>query len=271
MAPFLEIKDLVKTYPATSAAESITSLKGISLAVNRGESLGIIGQSGAGKTTLARCILGLESPERGEILFQGERTPEPGSGDWAPLREKIQIIWQDPYAYLNPYMRVTELIREPLDNYRRGNHRDRMDKVSELLGMVGLDTGLGERYPHELSGGQCQRVVIARALVLGPELLICDEPLSSLDTLLQIQIIDLFQMLGGRLGLTYLFISHDLAAVRNLCSHVAVFHQGEIVERGTVRDIFEGAVHPYTRLLLASMLPLDCPCHTPEGNSTNFA
>jgi ABC-type glutathione transport system ATPase component len=268
MSSLLEVKNLVKSYAAPNAGTSITSLKGVSFAVGRGESLGIIGQSGAGKTTLARCILGIEKPDSGEIHFQGKPIPEPGNSEWGGLRQSMQIIWQDPFAYLNPYMQVKEIVREPLENYRRGTRRDQASRTRELLQMVGIDADLGERYPHQLSGGQCQRVAIARALSLRPELLICDEPLAALDSLLQVQIISLLERLKSRQGLTYLFISHDLAAVRSLCSHVAVFHQGEIVEMGAVRDVFAKAVHPYSRLLLSNMLPLNQPfCSADRGDA----
>jgi ABC-type glutathione transport system ATPase component len=257
VASLLEIRNLAKEYPAPNGGAPITSLKGISFHVRRGESLGIIGQSGAGKTTLARCILGLEEFRSGEIRFHGKKIPEPGSKQWISLRAKIQMVWQDPASYLNPFMRVRESLEEPLENFGRGGRLERAKRVRELMEMVELGPGLGERYPHELSGGQCQRVAIARALATSPELLICDEPLSALDTIIQIQIMDLLDRLRTRLGLTYLFISHDLSAVRTLCSRVAVFYQGEVVESGEAQIVLETPAHSYTRLLVASSLPFN--------------
>lgn len=253
----LKVSDLGKTYgrrslfaPATDGTAK--ALDGVSFDLYQGEALGLLGESGSGKTTLARCLLGLERADEGRIFFWGRRIDSlTGRARWR-LGRKIQLVWQDPYAYLNPYEKVAESILEPLVNYGEGNRHTRRQRLEELLQAVGLQPPVVERYPHELSGGQCQRAVIARALALNPDLLVCDEPLSSLDVPTQRQLLELLRKLQAERRLTYLFIAHDSAQVRSLCSRTAVMHRGRVVELAPTETLFTAPTHPYTRKLLAS-------------------
>jgi peptide/nickel transport system ATP-binding protein len=255
--PLLRVTELGKTYRRRAlftgqGAGPAKALEGVSFDLHQGEALGLLGESGSGKTTLARCILGLEKPGEGRIMFQGRRIDSlAGRSRWW-LGKKIQLVWQDPYAYLNPYEKVAESIIEPLVNYGEGNRNTRRERLEELLHWVELPSAVVERYPHELSGGQCQRAVIARALALNPDLLVCDEPLSSLDVPTQMQLLELFRKLQTEPGLTYLFITHDCAQARSLCSRTAVMHRGRLVEMAPTETLFSAPAHPYTRQLLAS-------------------
>jgi ABC-type oligopeptide transport system ATPase subunit len=255
--PLLRVTELGKTYRRRAlfteqGTGPAKALEEVTFDLHQGEALGLLGESGSGKTTLARCILGLEKPSEGRIMFRGRRIDSlAGRSRWW-LGKKIQLVWQDPYAYLNPYEKVAESIIEPLVNYKQGNRNTRRERLDELLHWVDLPPAVVERYPHELSGGQCQRAVIARALALNPDLLICDEPLSSLDVPTQMQLLELFRKLQTEYDLTYLFIAHDGAQVRSLCSQVAVMHQGRLVEKAPTETLFCVPAHPYTRRLLAS-------------------
>ena len=256
MPPLLTVSHLTHKFAAADGNMSLKALDDISFEVAKGEILGIIGASGAGKTTLARCLLCLEVPTAGKIHFQGRDITKARRRERRAIWERMQIIWQDPYSSLNPYRKVTEIIREPLANYRRGERAGQEALVRELMAMVRLDPVLGERYPHELSGGQCQKVAIARALALGPELLICDEPLAGLDTPMQVELLNLLLDLQQGYGLTYLFISHDLYVVRHFCSRVIVLKEGKIAEAGTAAEIFTSPASHHTRLLLSCLLSL---------------
>lgn len=236
----IEIKNVTKIYKLGRKKELI-ALDQVNLTISKGETLGLVGESGSGKSTLGKILLGLIEPTSGEILFEGT-----AKTDLLPLR--MQMIFQDPYSSLNPRMTVKEILSEPTQIHRRPN------RVDELLDLVGLSREVQSRYPHEFSGGQRQRIGIARALALNPDFLICDEPISALDVSIQAQIINLLQNLQKELGLTLLFISHDLAIVRYLSNRIAVMQQGKIVELGETDELFSKPIHPYTKNLLLSHL-----------------
>lgn len=250
----LTIDGVSKTY--TEASGRIPVLRHINLYVEKGQVLGLVGESGAGKSTLGRCILGMERPDCGRIEFQGVDLTDLGGNDFHQLYRRIQMIFQDPYTYLNPYMRVGELVQEPLENFTGADRTARKQHVLKMLGRVGLPPAITDRYPHQISGGQCQRVAIARALIIQPELLICDEALSAQDAPLQLQILKLLQHLIQKMKLTCLFITHDLIVARYFCSHIAVIHKGRIVEQGKAMDVFTRPAKAYTRWLVSSILPL---------------
>lgn len=245
----LEARDLRRCF----RHRGVRALDGVSLTLARGECLGIVGPSGSGKSTLARCLVGLERLDAGEILLDGERL---APARWARRRDwarRVQLIWQDPRAALSPYVDVATAIGEPLANFFRVSPDARAARVAALMDCVGLPTAVLSRRPAGLSGGQCQRVVIARALAVEPDFLICDEPLSALDCTTQAQILDLVERLMRELRLTVIFISHDLAAVRSLATSVAVMAGGRIVERGPV-GILDHPRHPVTQALQGAEL-----------------
>lgn len=246
--PLLSILDLKKTYRLPSSAfggEKLHNvLSGVTFDVYRGESLGIFGESAAGKTTLARCILGLDEPSSGGMLFRGETIDTGNRSKLRDMRKSIQIIWQDPAVYLNPYMRAGEIIEEPLINYQKDDRTDRKHQVDRLLERVGLPGSLKNRYPHEMSGGQCQRLAIARAIAPGPELLICDEAVSSLDSPMQIQILQLLKSIHSENGLTVIFISHDLALIRYFCNRIIVLHEGKVARVGSMDELIAHPPNP---------------------------
>lgn len=250
----LRISNLCMSYASKSDGHGEHVLKDVSFHIEKGENLGLVGGSGAGKTTLARCLIHLQRIKRGSLWFEGKDITFPTQQEKKLLRQKLQIIWQDPYVYLNPYMNIRDILLEPLRNYKVCPRSDRLRLVVTHLGWVGLSSEVLTRRPHELSIGQCQRVAIARALTLKPKLLICDEALSSLDVPAQIQVIDLLNRLQTETGLTYLFITHDLSLLKHICPWVAVMHQGTIVETGLCDDVFSHPENPHTRELLNSML-----------------
>ncbi len=252
----LDVKNLKKYFPfhgkvAAGAERIVKAVDDVSFWVDAGETLGLVGESGCGKSTLARAILQLSRPTAGEVLFRGENLAALDGGKLRRARREIQMIFQDPYASLNPRMMVKEIISEPLRNY--GQRENLNGRLEELLTTVGLDSSAMFRYPHEFSGGQRQRIGIARALALNPALVVADEPASALDVSIQAQILNLLQELQTRLGLSYLFISHDLSVVSLLSHRVAVMYLGEIVELGPTENIFHHPRHPYTEALLASV------------------
>jgi oligopeptide transport system ATP-binding protein len=254
----LRVSGLVKRFPAGRRLLGrpdawVRAVDGVSLAVARGETLGVVGESGSGKTTLGRCILRLIEPDEGSLLFVGVDLRALNGRQLRAIRREIQIIFQDPYGSLNPRMKVGAIVAEPLIIHQLARRADRPRRVAELLEMVGLDAGSARRYPHEFSGGQRQRIGIARALAVSPRLIVADEPVSSLDVSVQAQILNLLAELQERLGLTYLFIAHDLAVVRHISDRVAVMYRGRIVESGRAEDIYTHPLHPYTRALLASV------------------
>ncbi len=261
--PLVSVRDLTIHYPLRSGAlfgrgAMLHAVDGVSFDIGRGETVGLVGESGCGKSSIGRGVLRLQEPTGGAVLFDGSDLLRLPKDEVRVRRRRMQMVFQDSYASLNPYMRVAEIIAEPLDIFGIGTRRERRDKAFALLDAVGLDRATGARYPHEFSGGQRQRINIARALVLEPDFIICDEPVSSLDVTIQAQIIDLLANLRDRLGLTCLFISHDLAVVRELCHRVAIMYLGQVCEIGDCDALYAEPLHPYTRALL-SAVPIPDP------------
>lgn len=253
----LSAKDLRRefTLPARRGEpkQTIHAVDGISFDLLRGETLALVGESGSGKSTTAKLVLGLEKPDAGSITFGGEDVTSLRGEAWRQLRRRAQLIYQNPYASLDPRFSIEQTITEPLDAFRVGSKEQRRKTAAKLLDQVALPEGTLQRRPAELSGGQRQRVAIARALTLSPDLVVCDEPVSALDVSVQAQVLDLLADLQAEQGLTYLFITHDLAVVRHLAHRVAVMRSGQIIETGPTQEIFESAEHPYTRELLESI------------------
>ena len=256
----LQVKNLKKYFPVTEgiiikrAVAQVKAVDGISFEVRRGETLGLVGESGCGKSTTGRCILQLDPPTSGEIIYDGVNLAGIDRAALNRMRERIQVIFQDPYSSLNPRMKIGDIIGEPM--YVHGLEPDkakRQARVAELLHVCGLNPRMADRYPHEMSGGQRQRVGIARALSMRPEFIICDEAVSALDVSIQAQVINLLEDLREQFNLTYLFIAHDLSVVRHLCHRVAVMYLGKIVELAESDELFENPLHPYTRALLSAV------------------
>jgi oligopeptide/dipeptide ABC transporter ATP-binding protein len=262
--PILEVRNLVKHFPIGGgvfggAAAMVKAVDGVSFSIRRGETLGLVGESGCGKTTTGRCILQLEKPTSGEIIFEGRDLATLTGGELRKVRRRLQVIFQDPYSSLNPRMTVGQIIAEPLAVHDIVTDRTARDtRVRELLGHAGLLPAMARRYPHELSGGQRQRVGVARALAMEPALIVCDEPVSALDVSIQAQIINLLEELQAEFGLTYLFVAHDLSVVRHISDRVAVMYLGKIVEITDRKTLYESPQHPYTRALL-SAVPIPDP------------
>ncbi|MFO7974135.1 MAG: dipeptide ABC transporter ATP-binding protein [Candidatus Hydrogenedentota bacterium] len=230
----------------------VRAVDGVSFAIPKGKTLSLVGESGSGKTTAGRSILRLIEPSQGRVLFNGVELTKLGRREMRRYRKSMQIIFQDPYGSLNPRMTVYNVLSEILSTHKLVPRAHRRERVYEILELVGLPPESADRYPHEFSGGQRQRIGIARALAVEPDLIVADEPISALDVSIQAQILNLMRDLQEQLGLTYLFIAHDLSVVRHISDYVAVMYLGRIVERGSVQDIFERPVHPYTRALLAA-------------------
>ncbi len=261
MSPLLDVKDLVKEFTRGQGLfrrpSIVRAVDGVSFSIQPGETFGLVGESGSGKTTTGRCVLRLIEPTSGEVRFKGEDVLRFSRERLRQSRRDMQIVFQDPYSSLNPRMRVSDIVEEPLVIHRLGNKTQRRQRVEELFQLVGLDPSLLSRYPHEFSGGQRQRIGLARALALNPSLIIADEPVSALDVSIQAQVINLLMDLQERLKLTYLFIAHDLRLVRHICSRVAVMYQGRLVEVGTAESLFDAPAHPYTRALLSAIPVVD--------------
>jgi peptide/nickel transport system ATP-binding protein len=255
--PLVEIIDLKKHFPV-SHKQVVRAVDGVSFTINRGETLGLVGESGCGKTTVGRCVLRLIEPTSGEIRFDGRGLLNLDRGEMQALRRRMQIIFQDPYSSLNPRMKVGSIISEPLEIHRVGDRRERKDRVAELLRVVGLDPDYANRYPHQFSGGQRQRIGIARALALNPDFIVADEPVSALDVSVQAQVVNLMQDLQERFGLTYLFISHGLAVVKHISTRVGVMYLGKLVELAPAHEIYANPLHPYTQALLRA-IPIPDP------------
>ncbi len=255
----LEVRDLEKHYPVrkgafSKAAGLVKAVDGISFDIQRGETVGLVGESGSGKTTVARCILRLIDPTAGSVRFEGIEVLQGKPGEIRKLRRKMQMIFQDPFGSLNPRMTAGAIIGEGLKVHGIGGSRSqRLKKIKETMARVGLDPGLMNRYPHEFSGGQRQRIGIARALVLEPSFILCDEPVSSLDVSIQSQILNLLMDLKDQYNLTYLFIAHDLAVVEYLSDRVLVMYLGRIVESARAEELYRNPLHPYTQALLAAI------------------
>ena len=250
MSALLEVRGLRKHFAARGGI--VRAVEHVDLELERGATLGLVGESGCGKSTTARCLVGLERPSAGSIRLAGTELGTLSEREWFPLRRRIQLVFQDPLAALDPRQTVGAAVEEPLVIHALGTRAERKRRVLGLFEAVGLSAAHAERYAHELSGGQRQRVGIARALALEPELLVLDEPLSALDVSVQAQIVQLFAELAQRYSLSYLLISHDLALVRELCQQVAVMYLGRIVERGPCAQVFAQPAHPYTQALLAA-------------------
>lgn len=262
--PLVEVRNLTKHFPIRKGLiirkqiGAVRAVDGIGFSINEGETLGLVGESGCGKTTAGRVILGLESPTSGSILFQGKDLVKLSPRQLRALRRDMQVVFQDPYGSLNPRMTVETIVMEPMEIHGVGNAKQRRDRVAELLQKVGLDPEYRKRYPNEFSGGQRQRIGIARALALNPKFIICDEPVSALDVSVQSQVVNLLQDLQAELGLTYLFISHDLSVVKHISDRVAVMYLGKLVEVAPKSELYSNPVHPYTQALL-SAIPIAAP------------
>ncbi len=248
--PLLQVIGLKKHF-AVEGGRVLRAVDGVSLSVPRGRTLSLVGESGCGKSTTGKCLIRLTDPTEGRILLEGRDLAEMRAAELRQMRQRMQFIFQDPFSSMNPRMRVRDIIGEPLRNF--GHERAAIrERVAELLARVSLRPDAAERYPHEFSGGQRQRIVIARALALDPGLIVCDEPVSALDVSVQAQVINLLMDLQRDMGLTYVFISHDLSVVRHISHYVAVMYLGRIVETGPRDAVFQRPAHPYTRALMAS-------------------
>ncbi len=254
----LKVRNLVKHFPIESSDDVVRAVDGVSFDIKSGETLGLVGESGCGKSTVGKCLLRLNEPTGGEIYFEGKNLVGLPNREMQHLRREMQIIFQDPYASLNPRLSILSIISEPLKIHGIGNKTEQQEKVADLLKKVGLDPNYMRRYPHEFSGGQRQRIGIARALALNPKLIICDEPVSALDVSVQAQVVNLLQDLQAEFGLTYLFISHGLAVVEHISNRVAVMYLGKIVEITDGRELYDNPIHPYTKALL-SAIPVPDP------------
>jgi oligopeptide transport system ATP-binding protein len=254
----LSVKHLVKYFPVEGSDEMLRAVDNISFDIAPGETLGLVGESGCGKSTVGRCILRLHEPTSGEIDFEGKNIVTLPQNEMRSLRREMQIIFQDPYASLNPRLSILSTISEPLKIHGIGNKTEMHEKVADLLQKVGLDPNYMRRYPHEFSGGQRQRIGIARALALNPKLIVCDEPVSALDVSVQAQVVNLLQDLQAEFGLTYLFISHGLAVVEHISNRVAVMYLGKIVEIADSHELYRNPLMPYTKALL-SAIPVPDP------------
>jgi len=259
----VRVKDLVKHFPVENSDDVVQAVDGISFDIIAGETLGLVGESGCGKSTVGRCLLRLHEPTSGEVWFEGKNIIGLANSEMQSLRREMQIIFQDPYASLNPRLSIRSIVSEPLKIHKIGDKRSQNERVADLLQKVGLDPKYADRYPHEFSGGQRQRIGIARALALNPKLIICDEPVSALDVSVQAQVVNLLQDLQDEFGLTYLFISHGLAVVEHISDRVAVMYLGKIVEVCDAAELYEMPLHPYTKALL-SAIPIPDPKHKRE-------
>lgn len=255
--PLLEVRHLVKEFTRKKGlfgkATAVRAVDDVSFTIERGETFGLVGESGSGKTTTGRCILRLIEPTSGEVIFDGRDVLALSRTEMRAARRQMQIVFQDPYSSLNPRMRVSDIVEEPLIIHKLGSKAERRERVRELFGLVGLNPDHLQRYPHEFSGGQRQRIGLARALALNPSLVIADEPVSALDVSVQAQVVNLLMDLQQRLQLTYLFVAHDLRLVEHICGRVAVMYLGRIVEMGETAKLFASPQHPYTRALLSAI------------------
>ena len=259
----LQVRDLKKHFPIARGVfrrvvGHVFAVDGVSFDIRQGETLGMVGESGCGKSTTGRSVLQLLEPTAGEVIFKGQDLTKLKSGELRKMRRHMQMIFQDPYASLNPRMTVGNIIGEPLEIHNIGTPNERKERVQELLALVGLNPNFINRYPHEFSGGQRQRIGVARSLATNPQFIVCDEPISALDVSIQAQVVNLLDDLKKQLGLTYLFIAHDLSMIRYISDRVAVMYLGKIAEMGEVDDVYDHPLHPYTIALL-SAIPVPDP------------
>ncbi len=259
----VQVRGLIKHFPVEGSDDVVRAVDGVSFEIFRGETLGLVGESGCGKSTVGRCLLRLIEPTAGEITFEGRDVGSLGKHELRALRREMQIVFQDPYASLNPRMKVGSIVGEPLVIHKIGTKKERRERVAELLKRVGLNPDYSKRYAHEFSGGQRQRIGVARTLALNPKLIVADEPVSALDVSVQAQVVNLLQDLQQEFKLAYLFISHGLAVVEHISTRVAVMYLGRIVEIATAADLYAQPLHPYTRALL-SAIPVPDPKHKRE-------
>ena len=237
--------------------EYVKAVDGVSLEIKQGETVGLVGESGCGKSTTGYSIMRLYKPTSGKIIYDGVDIAGMSAKEVWPYRKRMQMIFQDPYASLNPRMTVSDIIGEPLDIYHLCEGKERQERIYELLNTVGLGKEHASRYPHEFSGGQRQRVGIARALAVNPEFVVCDEPISALDVSIQAQVVNMLEDLQAELGLTYLFIAHDLSMVRHISKKVGVMYLGSLVEMAETEELYEHTLHPYTKALMSAVPELD--------------
>ena len=257
MTPLLEVRNLVKEFQGRGRwlrrGPVVRAVDDVTFSVEAGETFGLVGESGSGKTTTGRCLLRLIEPTSGDIRFKDIDVRALSARDLRRARRHFQIVFQDPYSSLNPRMRVGAIVEEPLVIHKVGSGDERRARVRQLFDLVGLDPGAAAKYPHEFSGGQRQRIGLARALALDPSLIVCDEPVSALDVSIQAQVVNLLLDLQKRLGLTYLFIAHDLRLVRQVCDRVAVMYRGRLVEVAAAEPLFTAPAHEYTKALLSAI------------------
>ena len=253
--PLIEVKDLKEYFPVLVGmfrTKPLKAVDGVSFSIRKGETLGLVGESGCGKTTVGRTLLHLYKPTGGEILYNG--SPVKSKAEITEFRKKATMVFQDPYSSLNPRMTVSDIIGEPLDIHKMyGSQEERREKILELMNRVGLNSEHASRYAHEFSGGQRQRIGIARALALNPDFIVCDEPVSALDVSIQAQVINMFDELQEQMGLTYLFIAHDILVVRHISDRIAVMYLGRMVELADAAEIYERPLHPYTKSLMSAV------------------
>ena len=259
----VSVRGLVKHFAVENSDDVVRAVDGVSFDIFPGETLGLVGESGCGKSTVGRCLLRLIEPTAGEIKFEGRDVLSMGKSEMREIRREMQIVFQDPYASLNPRMKVGDIVGEPLVIHKVGTKKERRDRVAELLKKVGLDPDYRKRYSHEFSGGQRQRIGVARTLALNPKLIVADEPVSALDVSVQAQVVNLLQDLQNEFGLAYLFISHGLAVVEHISTRVAVMYLGRIVEVTTATELYANPLHPYTKAL-RSAIPVPDPKHKRE-------
>jgi oligopeptide/dipeptide ABC transporter ATP-binding protein len=252
-APLVQVRDLSVVFPARGGHSSITAVNGVSFDIAPGETLGLVGQSGSGKTTTGRAVLQLQKAHRGAVKLLGRDLTVMSSSELRRMRRHMQFVLQNPYSSLHPRMTIAQTLTEPLQVHRSVPPKQFRERVAELLELVSMDPAVMHRYPHEFSGGQRQRIVIARALAVNPDFVVCDEPVSALDVRTQAQIVSLLRTLQDKLGVSYLFIAHDLAIVREVAHKVAVMYRGYIVEMGRASQVYDTPAHPYTGMLLDSV------------------